>query len=536
MRPGPRCRTRREEGRRPLHGRRGRRAGDPQERRDRRALRLGGRRPTRAPLERERHLRGARQGLHAADARRARGPARDVRRASRPRPRSRYLTSLGVTAVELLPVHHIADEQALVDRGLSNYWGYSSIGYLAPHAGYAATGTRGEQVREFKGMVKALHRAGIEVILDVVYNHTAEGNHLGPMLASFKGIDNAVLPAGARRPALLHGLHGHRQLAQPGPPVGAAADHGLAAVLRDGVPRRRLPLRPRVRARARAARGRPPLGLLRHHPPGPGAVPGEADRRAVGRRARAATRSATSRCSGRSGTGCTATRCATSGAGTRRWPSSRSRFTGSSDLYQCDGRRPFASINFVTAHDGFTLRDLVSYNDKHNEANLEDNRDGTDRQPLWNCGVEGPTDDPAVNALRARQQRNFLTTLLLSQGAPMLLGGDELGRTQGGNNNAYCQDNEISWFDWEPLGRAAAPARVHPAADRLPRGRAPRLPPHGVPARRGDDGLRRAGRLLVPARRPPDDRAQLVAWRHVHARRVPERCRDPDAHRGRARR
>ena len=195
-----------------------------------------------------------------------------------------YLRDLGVTAVELLPVHHIADEHSLVERGLANYWGYSTIGYLAPHAGYAATGARGEQVREFKGMVKALHRAGIEVILDVVYNHTAEGNHLGPTL-SFKGVDNAayyrLVPG---RPAPLHGLHRDGQLAQPREPVGAAADHGLAALLRDRVPRRRLPLRPRLGARPRALRRRQALRVLRRHPPGPGAVAGEADRRAVGRR------------------------------------------------------------------------------------------------------------------------------------------------------------------------------------------------------------------------------------------------------------
>ena len=197
-----------------------------------------------------------------------------------------YLRSLGVTAVELLPVHHIVDESFLFERGLSNYWGYSTIGYFAPHSGYAATGQRGQEVREFKGMVKALHRAGIEVILDVVYNHTAEGNHLGPML-SFKGVDNKsyyrLVPDDA---APLHGLHGHGQHAQRPAPEHAAADHGLAALLGDRVPRRRLPLRPRLGARARALRRRPPVGVLRRHPPGPGALAGQADRRAVGRRAR----------------------------------------------------------------------------------------------------------------------------------------------------------------------------------------------------------------------------------------------------------
>ena len=311
-----------------------------------------------------------------------------------------YLRDLGVTAVELLPVHHIADEQFLADRGLTNYWGYSSIGFLAPHALYAATGTRGEQVREFKGMVKALHRAGIEVILDVVYNHTAEGNHLGPMLA-FKGVDNATyyrLVPDDR--ASTWTSPGTGNSAQPGASERAAADHGLAALLRGRVPRRRLPLRPRLGARARVLRRRPPLGLLRHHPPGPGALPGEADRRAVGRRP--------GRLPGRQLPGALdgverdlpRQRCATSGAGRRASATFAQRFTGSADLYAEDGRRPFASINFVTAHDGFTLADLVSYNEKHNEANLEGNRDGTDDNRSWNCGVEGPTDDPEIVALR----------------------------------------------------------------------------------------------------------------------------------------
>ena len=181
-----------------------------------------------------------------------------------------------------------------------------------------------------------------------------------------------------------------------------------------------------------------------------------------------------------------------------------SRLTGSSDLYESDGRHPFASINFITAHDGFTLRDLVSYNEKHNEANLEDNRDGTDDNRSWNCGVEGETDDPAINALRARQQRNFLATLLLSQGTPMLLGGDEFGRSQGGNNNAWCQDNEISWFDWEAVERRRRAARVHAAADRAAR-RAPGVPPPPVPARHRRGGLRPARRVVVPARRAAHD-------------------------------
>ena len=360
-------------------------------------------------------------------------------------------------------------------------------------------------------MVKALHRAGIEVILDVVYNHTAEGNHLGPML-SFKGIDNAsyyrLMPDD---PSRYMDFTGTGNSLNPRASERAAADHGLAALLGHRVPRRRLPLRPRLGARARALRRRPPLGVLRRHPPGPGALAGQADRRAVGSRARAATRSATSRCSGRSGTASTATRCATSGAGETSVAAFASRFTGSSDLYESDGRHPSASINFVTAHDGFTLADLVSYNEKHNEANGEDNRDGTDDNRSWNCGVEGPTDDPEINALRERQQRNFLATLLLSQGVPMIVAGDEMGRTQHGNNNAWCQDNEISWLDWELDDAARGAARVHaPPAGAAPR--APDLPPHAVPQRRGL-ALGPPRRLVVPARRPAHDGRRLAERR-----------------------
>ena len=245
-------------------------------------------------------------------------------------------------------------------------------------------------------MVKSLHAAGIEVILDVVYNHTAEGNHLGPTL-SFKGIDN---PAYYRlvedEPAVLHGLHRHRQLPQRAAPPLPAADHGLAALLGDRDARRRVPVRPRLGPGPRVLRRRPAGDVLRARAAGPGRQPGEADRRAVGRRARAATRSATSRRSGPSGTAPTATPSATSGAASRRWASSPRRLAGSSDLYEHSGRRPVASINFVTAHDGFTLRDLVSYNEKHNEANGEDNNDGESHNRSWNHGVEGPTDDPEI--------------------------------------------------------------------------------------------------------------------------------------------
>jgi isoamylase len=359
-----------------------------------------------------------------------------------------YLQALGITAVELLPVHHIIDEGFLADRGLTNYWGYSSIGYLAPHAMYAATGTRGEQVREFKGMVKALHAAGIEVILDVVYNHTAEGNHLGPMLA-FKGVDNEsyyrLMPDDQRfymdftgtgnslnpvHPSVLRLIMDSLRYFVTDCRVDGFRFDLASALAREFYDVDRLsaffdtihqdPILSQVKLIAE------PWDV------GPGGYQvGNfpvlwAEWNGIYR-------------------------------DTMRdfWRTEAnvaefaSRFTGSSDLYLHDGRSPFASINFVTAHDGFTLRDLVSYNEKHNEANGEDNKDGTDDNRSWNHGEEGETENPEIEAVRARQQRNILVTLLLSQGVPMLLGGDEFGRTQGGNNNAWCQDNEISWFRWD---------------------------------------------------------------------------------------
>jgi isoamylase len=360
-----------------------------------------------------------------------------------------HLRALGVTAVELMPVHHIADEHFLLDRGLTNYWGYSSIGFLAPHALYSASGTGGEQVREFKGMVKALHRAGIEVILDVVYNHTAEGNHLGPMLA-FRGVDNAsyyrLSPDDRRHYVDFTGTGNSLN------PVHPSVLRLIMDSLRywamechvDGF---------RFDLAAALAREFWDVNRLAaffdviHQDPVLSQVKLIAEPWDVGPGGyqvgnfpvlwtewnglyRDTVRDFW--------------RGATNGVG-----DFAARLTGSSDLYAEDGRRPVASINFVTAHDGFTLRDLVSYNEKHNEANLEDSRDGTEDNRSWNCGAEGETDDPEVNALRRRQQRNFLATLFLSQGVPMLLGGDELSRTQHGNNNAWCQDNQLSWFDWE---------------------------------------------------------------------------------------
>jgi glycogen operon protein len=367
-------------------------------------------------------------------------------------PAIEYLTSLGVTAVELLPVHHIADEGYLVDKGLSNYWGYSSIGYLAPHSGYAATGVRGEQLREFKGMVKALHRAGIEVILDVVYNHTAEGNHLGPML-SFRGVDNSSyyrLVPDARRYYM--DFTGTGNSLNPVHPsvlrlIMDSLRYFVTSCHVDGF---RFDLASALAREFFEVDRLSAFFDVIHQDPVLSQAKLIAEPWDVGEGGYQVGNFPV---------------LWTEWNGIYRdvvrdfWRGEAGvadfayRFAGSADLYERDGRKPSASINFITAHDGFTLADLVSYNDKHNEANLEGGADGTDDNRSWNCGAEGPTDDPEVLALRDRQMRNFLTTLFLSQGVPMLVGGDEIARTQGGNNNAYCQDNEISWIDWRLDGR-----------------------------------------------------------------------------------
>jgi isoamylase len=366
-----------------------------------------------------------------------------------------HLSDLGVTAVELLPVHHVADEHFLVGKGLSNYWGYSTIGYFAPHAAYAATGTRGEQVREFKGMVKALHRAGIEVILDVVYNHTAEGNHLGPTLA-FKGVDNAayyrLVPGDLRHYMDFTGTGNSLN------PVNPSVLRLIMDSLRyfatechvDGF---RFDL---ASALARELYDVDKLSAffdVIHQDPVLSQVKLIAEPWDVGP---GGYQVGNFPVLWSEWNGMYRDTMRDFWRGHTAVAEFARRFTGSSDLYQDDGRHPSASINFVTCHDGFTLRDLVSYERKHNEANLEQNRDGSDDNRSWNCGVEGETDDPSVNALRDRQTRNFLATLLLSQGAPMLLAGDELRNTQSGNNNAYCQDNELSWLDWELAERERA--------------------------------------------------------------------------------
>jgi glycogen operon protein len=372
-----------------------------------------------------------------------------------------YLVDLGVTAVELLPIHHISDEAFLPERGLSNYWGYSTIGYFAPHSEYAATGRRGEQVREFKGMVKALHRAGIEVILDVVYNHTAEGNHLGPML-SFKGADNRsyyrLIPDDPRHYMDFTGTGNSLNPVHPSV-LRLIMDSLRYWVVECHVDGFRFDL---AAALARELFDVDRLSAffdVIHQDPVLSQVKLIAEPWDVGP---GGYQVGNFPVLWSEWNGVYRDTVRDFWRGQANCGEFASRLAGSSDLYEADGREPFASINFVTAHDGFTLSDLVSYERKHNEANLEQNHDGSDDNRSWNCGVEGKSDDPDILELRARQRRNFLVTLLLSQGTPMILGGDELGRTQHGNNNAWCQDNELSWYDWgaEDIGLHAFARRL----------------------------------------------------------------------------
>ncbi len=359
-----------------------------------------------------------------------------------------HLQGLGVTAIELMPVHQFITDSHLDDRGLHNYWGYNTIGFFAPHNVYSAGGGLGQQVQEFKTMVRTMHEAGIEVILDVVYNHTAEGNHLGPTL-SFRGIDNAAyyrLVDDDRRYYMDTTGTGNSLLMRHPHVLQMIMDSLRYWVLDMHVDGFRFDL---AAALARQFHEVDRLSVffdLVQQDPVVSQVKLIAEPWDVG--------------DGGYHVGNFPPLWSEWNGKYRDtirdlWrgqhatlPEFAYRLTGSSDLYKQDSRRPVASVNFVTAHDGFTLADLVSYDHKHNEANGEDNRDGSDDNRSWNCGHEGPTDDPAVLALRARQKRNFLTTLLLSQGVPMLLAGDEMGRTQQGNNNAYCQDNEISWVNW----------------------------------------------------------------------------------------
>ncbi|MFF5296347.1 glycogen debranching protein GlgX [Paractinoplanes globisporus] len=360
----------------------------------------------------------------------------------------KHFQGLGVTAVELMPVHQFVHDSVLLDRGLSNYWGYNTIGFFAPHNDYASFGGRGGQVQEFKSMVKALHKAGIEVILDVVYNHTAEGNHLGPTL-SFRGIDN---------PAYYRLVDADKQYYYDTTGTGNSLNvrhHESLRLIMDSlrywvtemhVDGFRFDLAAALAREFHEVDRLAAFFDLVNQDPIVSQVKLIAEPWDVGD-------------GGYQVGGFPPLWTEWNGKYRdsirdfwRGEPSSlgefASRFTGSSDLYEHDGRRPVASINFVTAHDGFTLEDLVSYNEKHNEANGEQNNDGESYNRSWNCGVEGPTDNPDVVALRERQKRNFLATMLLSQGVPMISHGDELGRTQHGNNNVYCQDNELSWIDW----------------------------------------------------------------------------------------
>jgi glycogen operon protein len=359
-----------------------------------------------------------------------------------------HLQLLGITAIELMPVHHFIHQQFLVEKGMRNYWGYDSMGYFAPYSGYSSSGMGGEQAREFKTMVKALHDAGIEVILDVVYNHTGEGNQLGPTLC-FRGIDNASYyrlmeddpryymdftgtgnSLNMRHPQVLKLITDSlRYWATEMHVDGFRFD--LAAALA-----RELYEVDRLASFFDIIHQDPVLSDLK--------LIAEPWDLGEGGYQVGAFPPLWSEWNGKYRD--------TVRDFWRGEPATLDdlayRITGSSDLYTWNGRNPFASINFITAHDGFTLHDLVGYNEKHNEANGEGNRDGESHNRSWNCGAEGETDDPAVNELREKQKRNLLVTLVLSQGVPMILGGDEIGRTQRGNNNAYCQDNEISWFDW----------------------------------------------------------------------------------------
>lgn len=361
---------------------------------------------------------------------------------------TKYLQDLGVTAVELMPIHHFVHDQRLVDLGLRNYWGYNSVGYFAPHDEYARKGPAGSQVQEFKRMVKALHSAGMEVILDVVYNHTAEGGRGGPTL-SFRGLDN-----GAYYRLASHDQERYVDYTGCGNSMNMRHPHVLQLimdslrywVLEMHVDGFRFDL---ASALARELHDVDRLSVffnLIQQDPVLQQVKLIAEPWDIGEGGYQVG-NFPPQWSEWNGKYRDTTRDLWRGSN-QALAEFAYRLTGSSDLYESSSRRPHASINFVTAHDGFTLKDLVSYNYKHNLANQEDGRDGDDHNRSWNCGVEGDTDDVEVLELRARQQRNFFATLLLSQGVPMILAGDEISRSQGGNNNPYCQDNEISWVDW----------------------------------------------------------------------------------------
>jgi glycogen operon protein len=367
-----------------------------------------------------------------------------------------HLKQLGVTAVELMPVHHFVQDRVLLDRGLANYWGYNTLGFFAPEPRYSRAPAPPDTVREFKGMVKALHAAGLEVILDVVYNHTAEGNHLGPTL-SFRGIDNAAyyrLVGDTPRYYMDYTGCGNTLDMTTPQVLQLIMDSLRYWVTEMHVDGFRFDL---AAALAREFHEVDRLGAffdIIHQDPVISQVKLIAEPWDLGEGGYQV---------GNFPPGWTEWNGKYRDAIRRFWKGDQGvmselawRLSGSSDLYEASGRRPSASINFITAHDGFTLHDLVSYNHKHNEANGEGNRDGHDDNLSWNCGAEGPTDDPAILDLREQQKRNFLVTLLFSQGVPMLLSGDELGRSQQGNNNAYCQDNELTWLHWDLDARRRA--------------------------------------------------------------------------------
>jgi glycogen operon protein len=383
-----------------------------------------------------------------------------------------HLRSIGVTALELLPIHDFVDDGYLTEKGLTNYWGYSTLNFFSPDARYSGSGDRGGQVREFKEMVRALHAAGIEVILDVVYNHTAEGNHLGPTL-SFKGIDNPTyyrLMKEDPRYYMDYTGTGNSLNARHPQVIKLINDSLRYWVQEMHVDGFRFDLASTLAREEHAVDRLSSFFDVIHQDPVLSEVKLIAEPWDIGEGGYQVGNFPV---------------LWTEWNGKYRddvrtfWRSDPGtinemayRLTGSSDLYGDDGRKAYASINFITAHDGFTLHDLVSYNEKHNEANGEGNRDGHDHNISYNFGAEGPSDDPAIQAEREKQKRNFLATLLLSQGVPMICGGDEMGRTQNGNNNAYCQDNEISWLHWdlddrdrdllEFTRRAATLRREHP--------------------------------------------------------------------------
>ncbi|MFE9045110.1 glycogen debranching protein GlgX [Streptomyces sp. NPDC012421] len=358
-----------------------------------------------------------------------------------------HLKELGVTALELMPVHQFVNDHRLVDAGLSNYWGYNTIGFFAPHNAYASWGDRGQQVLEFKSAVRALHQAGIEVILDVVYNHTAEGNHLGPTL-SFRGLDNPSYYRLADDPRYYMDTTGTgNSLLMRSPHVLQLIMDSLRYwVTEMHVDGFRFDLAATLARQFHEVDRLSSFFDLVQQDPVVSQVKLIAEPWDVGEGGYQVG-NFPPLWTEWNGKYRDCVRDLWRGE-PRTLAEFASRLTGSSDLYQDDGRRPLASVNFVTCHDGFTLRDLVSYNEKHNEANGEGNRDGESHNRSWNCGEEGDTDDVGITELRARQMRNFLATLMLSQGVPMLSHGDEFGRTQGGNNNAYCQDGEVSWVRW----------------------------------------------------------------------------------------